>query len=133
LEASPTEGSSPLTVKFTAHADDPATGGKIKEYRFDYGDASGGQPQVWFQTDPVSYHRYELSGNYEAKLKIQDNAGNWRESDDCKATIKVNSVPQVLGSSTPSELPSTGLSLLILSLLPLGGIGYLLYRHFKLA
>ncbi|KKR30069.1 MAG: hypothetical protein UT61_C0014G0006 [Candidatus Woesebacteria bacterium GW2011_GWA1_39_8] len=130
LEAQPTDGTAPLTVKFTGHADDPVTGGKIKEYRFDFGDASGGQSQVWFQTDRTAYHRYELSGTYTANLRIQDNAGNWRESDDCKATIIVHAQPPVLAASSPKELPSTGANILILiGLVP---IGYYIYQRFKI-
>jgi hypothetical protein len=133
LEATPLEGTAPLTVKFTGHADDPATGGKIKEYKFDYGDASGGQPQVWSQTDRVSYHRYEISGEYTAKLDIQDNAGNWRGSDDCRVTIKVNSTPQVLGTSSPDQLPSTGLTVALMVLIPsLTGAGFYLHSRFRL-
>ncbi len=133
LEAQPSEGTAPLTVKFIGHADDPATNGKIKQYRFDFADASGGQQQVWFQTDATAYHRYELSGEYEATLRIQDNAGNWRESDDCKVKIKVNTHPKVLGASSPTELPTTGLpAALIASVLPMVYAGLQIYRRFKL-
>ncbi len=133
LEALPSEGTAPLTVKFIGHADDPATGGKIKQFRFDFADSSGNQQQVVFQTDKEAYHRYELSGNYEATLRIQDNAGNWRESDDCKVTIKVNSAPQVLGASTTAVLPSTGIGEIILaSFVPLVIGGWTMYRRFKL-
>ncbi len=133
LEALPSEGTAPLTVKFIGHADDPATNGLIKQYRFDYADSSGNQPQVVTQTDKEAYHRYELSGNYTATLRIQDNAGNWRESDDCKVTIKVNSAPQVLGASTAAVLPSTGTGELVsasLILLVIGGI--IVYRQFRI-
>lgn len=130
LEAEPSEGTAPLTVKFTGHADDPATGGKIKEYRFDFADASGGQPQIQFQSGSIAFHRYELPGTYEAKLRIQDNAGNWRESDDCKATITVHSQPQVLGAEVPEALPAAGADILAAAfLLP---IGVHLYKRFKI-
>jgi hypothetical protein len=121
LQAEPSVGSAPLTVKFTAHADDPATGGKIKEYKFDFGDTSDNQPQVWSQTEKTAYHRYNLSGEYTAKVDIQDNAGNWRGSDDCRVTIKVDNQPKVLGVSVPDELPKTGASVLgALALIPAG-------------
>ena len=133
LEATPLEGSAPLTVRFTAHADDPATQGKIKEYKFDFGDTSGGQSQVWSQTDRVAYHRYEISGEYTAKVDVQDQAGNWRGSDDCRVKIKVNSTPNVLGAKTPDQLPSTGLTAALLALIPsVSGVGYYLYRRFRL-
>ena len=133
LEANPSEGTSPLTVRFTAHADDPVTQGKIKDYKFDFGDASGGQPQVWSQTDRVAYHKYELSGEYTAKVDIQDNAGNWRGSDDCRVKIKVNQIPPVLGASTPSKLPTTGLPVALALLAPsLTVVGVYLYRLYTL-
>jgi hypothetical protein len=132
LEASPFEGSAPLTVKFTAHADDPSQQGKIKEYRFDYGDAASGQ-QVVFQTDRESYHKYEKSGEYQASVRIQDFAGNWRESDECKVTIKVSAAPQVLGANTPETLPAAGVSLVTLLVgISLGFVGHFLIKQFKL-
>ena len=134
LEATPLEGSAPLTVKFTGHADDPVSGGKIKEYRFDFADTSGNQPQVWTQADRVAYHRYENPGDYEAKLRVLDNAGNWRESDDCKVKIKVTNVPQVLGTKTGDKLPETGASTVAIALasFAIGFAGIQLYRRFKL-
>lgn len=121
LVAEPMEGTAPLTVRFTAHADDPATGGKLKEYKFDFGDASDGQPQVWSQDTNVAYHKYQLSGEYTAKVDVQDYAGNWRGSDDCRITIKVNDKPEVLGVSIPDKLPETGASVLgVLLLIPAG-------------
>jgi hypothetical protein len=133
LEATPLEGSAPLTVRFDAHADDPATQGKIKQYRFDFADASGNQPQVVFQDGSTAYHRYEMSGEFEATLRIQDNAGNWRESDDCKAKIKVSSQPKVLGAATTAILPATGTPVIIILIsIILGPIGYYLYKRFRL-
>ena len=134
LEAKPFEGTAPLTVSFTGHADDPATGGKIKEYKFDFADSSGGQPQVVSQTDRIAYHRYELPGEYVAKLKVQDNAGNWRESGDCEVKIKVSATPKVLGVSTPQVLPATGISAVLglVAALVFMRVGIYLYKRFKL-
>lgn len=133
LEASVTQGTAPLTVKFTAHADDPATGGKIKQYKFFFDDNSDNQPSLWFQTSDTAYHRYEKNGTYFASLNIQDFAGNWRGSEECRVKITVGGQPQVLPASTTSELPSTGLPVVLLaSLLPLGIAGKYLYRRFRL-
>ena len=99
-------------------------------YKFDFGDASDNQPQVWSQTTNVAYHKYQLSGEYTAKVDVQDQAGNWRGSDDCRVTIKVNDQPQVLGLSVPSELPSTGVS--VLGALALVPVGIVLRKRFRL-
>lgn len=134
LEAKPFEGTAPLTVSFTGHADDPATGGKIKEYKFDFADASGGQPQTVSQTDRTAYHRYELPGEYTAKLKVQDNAGNWRESGDCEVKVKVNATPKILGATTPQVLPATGISTVLglVAALVFMRVGIYLYKRFRL-
>jgi hypothetical protein len=133
LEAQPMEGSAPLTVKFIAHADDPATNGKIKQYKFFFDDDSGGQPELWYQDTDTAYHRYENEGTYWASLNIQDYAGNWRGSENCRVEITVSNQPQVLSASTTTELPSTGVSaLVIVALTALPGVGYFLYRRFRL-
>ena len=129
LSASPTEGSAPLTVRFTGSGFDK--NGPILEYEFNFGDSSGFQPQVWKQKESEAAHRYENAGTFIASLKVKDQGGTWRDgNDDCKVTITVKSTPTVLSSSTVNELPSTGASVLILSgLVPLG---YFIYRRFKL-
>lgn len=133
LTADHTSGNASLTVNFTGHADDPSQAGKIKEYRFDFADASDNQQQVVYTTNNTASHRYTLPGTYEAILRIQDYAGNWRESDDCKLKIQVNPAGQVLGITSPDQLPATGASLFVLAVaLPLYFFGKFLYRKFKL-
>lgn len=129
LSASPTEGNAPLTVHFTGSGFDK--NGPILEYEFDFGDASGYQPQVWKQKESDAAHRYENPGTFIASLKVKDQGGTWRDgNDDCKATITVKETPDVLGAETADELPTAGVSVLALSgLVPLG---YYLYRRFKL-
>lgn len=130
LEFEPEEGTAPLTVKFTGHADDPTHGGQVQEYRFDFGDASDGQPQVVYQEGNVAYHRYQNPGEFNAELRIRDHANLWKTSGDCKVTVKVVNPPQVLGTSTAEELPATGFPIVIFAgLLP---VGYYLYKRFKL-
>lgn len=129
LSASPTEGSSPLTVHFTGSGYDK--NGPILEYEFDFGDASGYQPQVWKTEDSEAAHRYENKGTYIATLKVKDQGGTWRDGgDDCKVTITVDSTPQVLSASTPDELPTAGVS--VLAFMGLVPLGYYLYRRFRL-
>jgi hypothetical protein len=129
LSASPTEGTATLTVKFTGSGFDK--NGPILEYEFDFGDASGGQPQVWKQTGSEASHRYDNPGTYTASLKVKDQGGTWRDgSGDCKKTITVRTKPQVLSATLPTELPSAGAAAFsFLSLVP---VGFYLYRRFKL-
>lgn len=129
LSASPSEGSAPLTVSFTGSGFDK--NGPILEYEFDFGDASGFQPQIWKQKESVAAHRYEKAGTYIASLKVKDQGGTWRDgNDDCRKTITVKSSPTVLSTSTPDELPSAGAS--VLALAGLAPLGYYLYKRFKL-
>ncbi len=132
LSVSPEEGTAPLTVKFTGSGFDK--NGPILEYEFDFGDASSGQPQIWKQKESDAAHKYEYPGTYVASLKVKDQGGQWRDgSGDCKKTITVNSKPQVLGTTTGSRLPETGIpSGLALGFLPLGLLGLFFYRHFKI-
>lgn len=129
LSASPTEGSAPLTVRFTGSGFDK--NGPILEYEFDFGDASGNQSQVWRQKESEAAHRYENPGSYIASLKVKDQGGTWRDgNDDCKVTITVKSTPKVLSTSIADELPTAGASVLVLaSLVP---AGYYLYKRFRL-
>lgn len=133
LSASPTEGVRPLTVTFNASGYD--SNGTIQEYEFDFGDASGGQAQVWKQTSNVAAHRYENAGTYTATVKVKDSRGNWSGGNsECAKTIKVTDKPQVLGATTPKELPKSGANAFIaLALVCLGGVGVYLFRKYRLA
>lgn len=131
LSASPSEGTAPLTVRFTGSGYDED--GEIKRYKFDFGDASGGQPQVWEQDESEAYHRYEYSGEYFAALHVKDSRGNWRNGEnDCKVKITVNGKPKVLAAEI-KELPKTGAQAIALfGFVPLASLGAYLYRRFKL-
>jgi LPXTG-motif cell wall-anchored protein len=130
LSASPTGGVAPLTVRFTGSGFDED--GKIKLYKFDFGDASDGQSQIWEQEGSEAYHRYQYEGKYFASLHVKDSRGNWRNgNDDCKVEITVSNRPQVLGASTTNELPKTGSPItLFLGLISLSGIGAYLRKKF---
>jgi hypothetical protein len=132
LSASPTEGTAPLTVKFTGSGYDK--NGDIKEYEFDFGDASDWQPQVWKTTDSEAGHRYMNPGTFTASLKVKDQDDQWRNgNDDCKKEIKVTSKPQVLAASAPKGLPETGLPGMVLFGSFVGGpLGVAIYRRFRL-
>ena len=131
LSASPADGTAPLTVRFNGSGFDED--GKIKKYRFDFGDASGGQPQAWEQEGSEAYHRYEFAGTYRAKLTVQDSRNNWRDSEDnCTIEIKVDGKPKVL-AATITSLPKTGLPLsFVFGLTSLSGIGAYIYKRFRL-
>ena len=132
LSASPIDGSAPLTVKFNGSGFDED--GDIKRYRFDFGDSSGGQPQVWEQEESEAFHRYENAGTYTAGLHVQDSRGNWRNGQEaCRIEIEVNGKPQVL-AATITQLPKTGVPApLVLGLTAISGLGAYLYKRFKLA
>lgn len=130
LSASPSNGTAPLTVKFTGSGFDK--NGEIKEYEFNFGDASGFQPQAWKQESSEAAHRYENPGKYIASLKVKDQAGIWRDGeDDCKVEIDVNGEPQVLGDQTPTQLPETGVGI-VLAVVAMGAWGIYLYKRFRL-
>lgn len=131
LSSSPSEGTQPLTVRFNGSGFDE--NGKIKKYKFDFGDASGGQPQVWEQESSEAFHRYEHAGTFRATLSVQDSRGNWRDSrDSCRIEIKVSDKPKVL-TATVTSLPKTGVPLsLVLGLTALSGTGAYLYKRFRL-
>lgn len=132
LSASPTSGTAPLTVRFNGSGFDED--GEIQKYRFDFGDASGGQPQIWTQDDSEASHRYEFAGTYFAALHIQDSRGNWRNGEnDCKVEITVKAKPDVMGGSDVQTLPETGSPIALAStLLSVGALGAYAFKRFKL-
>ena len=132
LSASPASGTAPLTVKFNASAYDSR--GPIQLYRFDFGDDSGNQPQVWEQKENDAYHRYENPGEYTVTVSAKDFGGDWQGGNEsCSVKVTVASVPQVLGGSTTNELPKTGSSATLgIGVIALSSLGAVLYRRSKL-
>lgn len=116
LGASTVYGEAPLEVEFIAVGYDPR--GVIAEYEFDFGDASGGQPQVVKQTASSAIHTYFNPGVYTAKVRIKDSGGSWRGGERCVKTITVIGEPEELSEEAevtkedmPGQLPKTGGSL----------------------
>ncbi len=132
LSASPTSGSIPLTVRFTASGFDNR--GNIQQYEFDFGDSSDGQPQVWRQDGSEASHRYENAGSYIATVRVKDSRGQWQGGNsECRVEITVTGKPQVLGKSTAKGLPETGTPLTAgVVIVSLAGAGIALVRHFRL-
>lgn len=130
LTASTTSGTEDLTVEFQGEGLD--TNGYIEEYRFDFGDDTGG-PQIVTQTGSSSTHRYEEPGNYTARLQVKDSKGVWKgSSEKCEVNINVLSQPQVLGASDVKELPKTGpKSLAIFASILASATGLAIYRKYS--
>ena len=63
--------SSATTVRFSARGRDPD--GKIRAYRWYFGDGSGGH-----RGSPT--HTYRRAGSYRVRLRITDSNGNWAVS-----------------------------------------------------
>lgn len=72
----------PATVRFQASGEDSL--GAIQRYRFYFG--NGQQRET--SSNQIEY-RYESSGNFTARVEIQDSQGNWRTSDACQTTVTV--------------------------------------------
>jgi hypothetical protein len=121
-------------VRFTGSGYDPD--GVVQKYQFNFGDTSGGQPQVWEQDGSEASHRYENPGTFVITLKVKDSHGNWvNDNSDCRKTVTIYGKPQVLGAETPPTLPKTGVDglAILLGSLPIFSGGIYLYRRFKLA
>ena len=90
LSTNPDQGAAPLNVLFTASAHD--NDGTITQYEFDFGD---GSPFITGSESVVEY-TYNDSGDYCAKLRVQDDDGVWSEfAQDCSGVCaqEVNVIP----------------------------------------
>ncbi len=127
LDAAPTSGTEDLTVAFTGRGAN--SNGSIDQYEFNFGDGN-----ITSQSSNTVSHIYYNSGSYNASLKVKDSRGNWLSSDNCKLTINVNAKPQVLGTTSPKELPKTGATglMFITSSLISVTSGIYLFRKFRL-
>lgn len=95
ITASPTSGTAPLAVNFTANASDPD--GYITSYYWDFGDgqtASGAS---------VS-HTYQTAGNFTASVTVSDDYGNWAGAS---VVITTNGTPQQGTDADGDTLPES--------------------------
>lgn len=95
ITASPTSGTAPLAVNFTANAYDPD--GYITSYYWDFGDgqtASGAS---------VS-HTYQTAGNFTASVTVSDDYGNWAGAS---VVISTNGSPQQGTDADGDTLPES--------------------------
>lgn len=131
LSVSPSSGTAPVTVRFNGTGYDSE--GSIQEYRFSFGDESGGQPGTVTQSESEAYHRYEQAGTFTASLAVKDSKGEWQSgANECTRTVTVYPVPQVQGVTTePTSLPKSGFGLLeaLVGLSGLVGMGWWLQRR----
>jgi len=134
LTASPSQGSAPLTVGFTAAAFD--TKGAISMYEFDFGDG------IVRQKSAYATHRYINNGTYNASVRALDSQNRWVSGIDCQKTIKVASNLAVLGATAPpmtmptstplpaKVLPSTGVSDWVPVTITIAAVGgYILFKR----
>jgi PKD repeat protein len=98
LQATPSSGSSPLTVTFESNAYDPD--GEITEYRWDF-NGDGIIDEITY-SNPVSY-TYTEPGTYQATVVVVDNAG--QEALD-SVVIEVISQKETSPTSTPTPTPT---------------------------
>lgn len=100
LSASPTSGTTPLVVNFTASGSD--SDGTINQYEFDFGD---GSPLVYSTAASVT-HTYNATGTYCAKLRVEDNNGAWNtNTGSCPGgtcTTQITVTAPVTAISRPS-------------------------------
>jgi len=96
----PTNGSGPLAVTFTAEIKDGLGDGNMENYQWDF-DGDGVFDYVSLTTPDTSF-TYSKSGDYEANLKVLSKAGEIGEST---VKIKVNATEPICSLSVnPSEI-----------------------------
>ncbi len=111
LTASPSSGTTPLTVTFSATASD--TDGYITDYDWDF-DGDGTYDQNTSNVSSVT-HTYTSAGTYSVRVRVTDNGGATATSS--AATVSVSSStnqPPVVSSVTVT--PSSGKAPLTVSL-----------------
>jgi len=139
LSASPTEGTAPLTVKFTGSGAD--SDGKVFSFEFSFGD--GGEQTIeknpltskGVETQDVS-HTYTKAGSYTASLRVKDNNNAISiVPETCKVTITVGGslgegaleTPEATETAIPlPEIPESGALLPTILTLLGGGVIILL-------
>ncbi len=92
--ASPDSGIAPLTVNFTATAND--ADGSIVSYAWNFGDDST-------STDQNPSHIYQNSGNYTARVTVTDNEGASVQDSVTIKVIALNIPPTVTASASPDS------------------------------
>jgi len=85
LQVNPPSGDVPLTVSFTASGSD--SDGTVVQYEFTFGDDTS----PVYTSNPGATHQYTISKTYCAKVRFQDNSGNWSSTPgDCPSSCATN-------------------------------------------
>jgi len=103
LSAVPSSGDFPLQVTFTGAGSD--IDGTIEAYEFDFG--TGEIPTVT-TSDTINY-TYTSAGNYCAKLRVQDDNGDWSEMPGSCPEACAQSIV-VTNPAAPNNPPNAGMS-----------------------
>lgn len=99
IQATPTSGFAPLTVRFDGSASSPPSG-TIQTYRWEFGDGSGAE-------GPIVNHTYTAPGAYFATLTAIDSAGKqWQNqvtvsAEDFRLTASAPSITAFQGGLAP--------------------------------
>jgi PKD domain/Dockerin type I domain len=104
LTGSPVSGMAPLTVHFdgSGSSEPPGSCGTINSYTMDFGD--GSNPVT--QSSPMFNHTYNNSGDYPARLTVQDTAGH-ASTNLAQVVVSVTSTPPVLSSVVSRKTHNT--------------------------
>jgi PKD repeat protein len=79
-------GTVPTTVKFKASGSDSL--GSLQKYKYYFGDGT------IIESDSAEVeHRYEVSGNFKARVDLKDSKGNWITSASCESQVTVKALP----------------------------------------
>ncbi|MBI1923521.1 PKD domain-containing protein [Candidatus Poribacteria bacterium] len=92
ISATPTSGTAPLAVTFTATASD--ADGTITSYAWDFGDSTS-------STEQNPTHTYDKAGAYTAKVTVSDNGGA-KATAEIGITVNSNQPPTLTVSATPT-------------------------------
>ncbi len=91
----------PATVTFEARGSDNL--GDIQQYHFFFGDGEDIKT-----IDNVVEHEYQVSGNFDVRVKVKDSVGNWKTSYACTTGVTIESSPVETHKSACSNLFITG-------------------------
>ncbi|MDQ3008970.1 MAG: PKD domain-containing protein [bacterium] len=90
----------PATTTLKARGSDSL--GSIQRYKFIFGDGKVEESS----SDEIN-HRYDVSGNFNARVEMKDSKGNWISSSNCETKVTVKAAPIESHKSACSDLKVT--------------------------